>query len=209
MIEKKFAVELSGILNRALEGLYRLMTNGRFSVVPDPDESYIELVALGDSVARFVKEQIEQIDPKNDQEGVEKEKVYTEYMWFCKYKNLRCVSREWFFRKLRELVTYTDGKPRKGSQRIRKLYGIRLKSTNGNESCEVQPVETDKPTLVSLDLRDNLTVNAQKSESGFICVCGEKFGNEAELTKHQALCEQFQRRQNEEALDRLKAVGWL
>jgi len=41
------------------------------------------------------------------------------------------------------------------------------------------------------------------------CECGKAFPDKASLTKHQANCEEFQRRQNEEALDRLKARGWV
>ncbi|MCR8454637.1 MAG: hypothetical protein NDP13_06595, partial [Crenarchaeota archaeon] len=111
--------------------------------------------------------------------------------------------------KLRELVNYFDGKSRKGPQRIRKLYGIRLKSTDGNESSESQDVEMNNPTLLSFDLRDNLIGKAQKSESELACVCGEKFDSEAELVKHQANCEEFQREQNRRVCEELKARGWL
>ncbi|MEM0503327.1 MAG: helix-turn-helix domain-containing protein [Archaeoglobaceae archaeon] len=41
------------------------------------------------------------------------------------------------------------------------------------------------------------------------CECGKAFPDKASLTKHQANCEEFQRRQNEEVLELMKARGWV
>jgi putative DNA primase/helicase len=82
LLEKLIAPEeLSGLLNKALEGLFRLLEKGKFS--NDRGVNYTEeMWTRNDTVGIFVKDCIEE----NSNSIIPKQKIYDAYLQFCKDK---------------------------------------------------------------------------------------------------------------------------
>jgi len=112
--------ELSGLLNIALNGLQRLLKNGRFSDGKTTEETKEKYVRISDTVEAFKTDRIK-VSPES---WVGKDDLYNQYESYCKTNNTPIKPREAFFKDIRELLEVEDYRPDVGGNRIYALKGI-------------------------------------------------------------------------------------
>ncbi len=92
--------ELSGMLNYALEGLFRLLKNNGFSYSKTVEQTREQYKTLSDPIYSFVQEFI-----GTDTTGyIEKEDVYNKYLNWCKEKDLPVTPKNMFSQDLNKHV---------------------------------------------------------------------------------------------------------
>lgn len=94
--------ELSGLLNWAIEGYKRLMTQNGFSNEKTPDEIKALMIQNGNPLAQFASDCLEQ---KNG-EGISKELMYQTYCEYCNKNNFSPCSKEQLGRQLNRFASY-------------------------------------------------------------------------------------------------------
>ena len=100
-LEPRLRIEMSGILNWALDGLQRLADNGnRFTQLAIADEAITTMRDLASPVAAFVREQC----VRGAQKRVEVETLYTAYKQWCETTENLKASKHVFGRDLRAAV---------------------------------------------------------------------------------------------------------
>ncbi|WP_198592165.1 phage/plasmid primase, P4 family [Kyrpidia spormannii] len=92
--------ELSGLLNMALEGLKRLMTNGRFTIGESMQEALDEFKRSSDNVSAFLYDMCV-IEPT---ETVGKDLLYSTYAEWCADSNLKPLGKIRFNKRLQDLI---------------------------------------------------------------------------------------------------------
>jgi putative DNA primase/helicase len=90
--------ELSGLLNRALEGLRRLSDRGQFESKLDFVAKKTAYLIGSDTVKAFYYEYCE-LDPV---EWLPKQELFEEYLSFCEQRNRNAKGKAWFTKGLRE-----------------------------------------------------------------------------------------------------------
>jgi hypothetical protein len=88
--------ELSGMFNRAVIGLKRLLDNGRFSGQKTTEQVREQYIRLSDSVQAFTMDCIEQ----SADGWIEKKELYRVYGAYCKSKNIPISSEKRFFSRI-------------------------------------------------------------------------------------------------------------
>ncbi len=98
-LPNKLKQELPGILNWVLEGLYRYLSNMRFSESKSCDEALLKYRLNSDTVQLFLNERCE---PNNELWPVETKgsDLYNDYKKFCFDISLRPLGRNYFFDRL-------------------------------------------------------------------------------------------------------------
>lgn len=86
--------ELSGFLNWALEGLHRLLENGKFSDGKTTEEIREDYIRKSDPVAAFVMDNLE-VDSEGE---ISKDDLYQMYVKYCKENKLPIVTKICFSR---------------------------------------------------------------------------------------------------------------
>lgn len=108
--------EMSGLLNRVLDGLDRLRANGEFSLPEGPDERLEYYQQFADPIKEFRVQCLE-----NERGRVlPKDEIYTVYKRFCQENDYAVKDRNVFFRQLRQTTfeyrewrpNLLDGRPR-------------------------------------------------------------------------------------------------
>jgi len=92
--------ELSGFLNWAMEGLRRLVNNGRFTKSPTTEELQLEYEALSDPVTAFITSCVE-VDPEAFET---KDAVYNAYFQFCRGRGCSPVMSNILTKKLKPQI---------------------------------------------------------------------------------------------------------
>lgn len=127
--------ELSGLLNKAIEGRRRLLTNGRFSKEGNTEENRIAYTKLSDLVSCFIQDEVliggEETTPKQD--------VYLAFEAYCTSKKYgRIYSQKRFFKEFLEKVPSSqvaEVRPKIGGSQIRMYRGVKLlESVNTGQS---------------------------------------------------------------------------
>jgi putative DNA primase/helicase len=113
--------ELSGLLNRALDGLERLRQTGRFTLNDATQHAGEEFRAAADSVAGFIADRCT-IEPTAQ---ATRSQLWSAYRDWCTNNNRRPVSSQRFHSRLRELAQFTEDNETKHDG-IRGYAGIRL-----------------------------------------------------------------------------------
>lgn len=119
--------ERSGLFNFAMEGLERLMRNGKFSHAMDAEQTKTEMMKGGSSIAKFASEAVEYyLDAEST-----KEDMYEEYVRFCNANNLPTESMDLFGKKFSLYVSYVSDKSMYGAggKRVRGWANVRVKQT--------------------------------------------------------------------------------
>ena len=116
--------ELSGLLNLALQGLRRLLEQGRFSHSKTTDEIREDYIRKSDPLAAFVMDCLE-VDPEA---WVEKQTLYNAFTAYCRKQKLPAVSRDTFYKNLPKHVQVAEYRPKVEGTRIRAFRGIKLMS---------------------------------------------------------------------------------
>jgi len=148
--------ELSGFFNWALEGLRRLLENGKFSNAKSVEETRQQYIRASDPVKAFAMDCIEQkagnVIPKDD--------VYNAFIQYCQELNLPTVPKNSFSMKLSQHVPniQTERKRIKG-QRVMCWRDIQLNVGEGKK---------DKKSLGFYTCTDN----------------GENFKNKSKIAQH-------------------------
>ncbi len=104
--------ELSGIINWALEGLDRLLNNGRFSYNKDSNEIKLIMQRQNNPLISFVFEVLEHEDGNR----VSKEMMYQVYSKWCQKKKVPRLSKEQLGRNLAKYTNYIIAKG--GKERV-------------------------------------------------------------------------------------------
>lgn len=100
--------ELSGLLNKALEGLERLNDDGDFSLPETPEERLEYYEQYSDPIKEFRVTCL----VENEGASVTKDAVYNAYKRFCEANNHTVGDRSVFFRQLRQTtLTYDEHRP--------------------------------------------------------------------------------------------------
>ena len=128
--------ELSGLLNLALTGLKRLLSNGVFSYNPSIDDIKHDYIRKSDSVGAFLLDCIE----VGGNEPIPKAVLYPIYCEYCLKYKLPSIGKETFGKKLLQKLGLSIGQSRlkiEGKQTTC-WTNIKLKSTD-EETEEKQP----------------------------------------------------------------------
>lgn len=130
--------ELSGLFNRAVEALKRLLERGKFTVSRTAEVMKEEWLKRSNSIYAFVTDMLEQ-----DANSYEiKEAVYKAYVEYCEEKNLRAVARPVFGRELPRYIPVRTERKKIAGERFMVWVGIRLKQNEkddeGDDNFEFQ-----------------------------------------------------------------------
>ena len=97
------------MLNFALDGLRRLLTNEEFSYKKDPDEIKTEMQRSGSGIANFVFDRLEE----SEEEWISKDAMYSAYTRYTTKNKLPSEIMTNFGKKLTKYSSYIlDGKKR-------------------------------------------------------------------------------------------------
>jgi P4 family phage/plasmid primase-like protien len=167
--------ELSGLLNWVLEGLKRLLENGRFSFNETEETLRENILKLSNPTKAFIERELE---PSNDvKDYIEHDLLYADFIKFCDGENLPAVRKAQFTQALqREIPDVKQTKQRLGIEKkptavyqfirkkntvpsvpttltacIKQTNNLKIDKslgTNGTEKrfCFVECVNFDKPT---------------------------------------------------------------
>ncbi len=116
--------ELSGLLNRALAGLSRLMRTWEFSMVRSVEETRELYVRLSNSVRAFLWDCIE----VNSEEWIEKKALYQAYVGYCTNAKLPAVSEKAFSQSLIRNSRVEDYRPNVNGRRPSAWKGVMFKA---------------------------------------------------------------------------------
>lgn len=153
--------ELSGFLNKALEGVERLKKTGGFSLPEDPDERLEYYQQYSDPIKEYAINCIEN-EPGRE---LTKDEMYNAYTDFCRANNHTVKRRDVFFRQLRRTsFRVSEARPMIGGERVRCLTdarftdeGLEFASDSAKERLEYADTTTetaansvtDTPTPIS------------------------------------------------------------
>jgi len=136
-LDDKLQAEHEGVLNWALEGLQRLLQQGRFTADRTPGQTQETWEKWGSSVDRFLSVGLED----DDAEDLPKSDAYQAYIQYCEEEGIPAETQHKFTRKLKvegveDDRTYIDG------SRQRVYCNICL-SSRGEELLETQRDTSD------------------------------------------------------------------
>jgi putative DNA primase/helicase len=94
--------ELSGFLNWILEGLRRLLTNGRFSVNETEETLRENILKLSNPTRAFLEKNVEVI--KDVADYIIESELYTDFIIYCNAENLPTVKKNQFTQALKESI---------------------------------------------------------------------------------------------------------
>lgn len=145
--------ELSGILNLALDGLKRLLSQGCLSGEPTEQERRMDYIRRSDPAQYFFERFLSQ-DVKAPQ--IEKRDLYGCYVRFTHSLGETPVSEEWFAKKLRRLIPYaSESRPREGDRRITVWDGVAFdRNSFEGEVGHWNKTETEDPDQTSLQAEE-------------------------------------------------------
>lgn len=149
--------EFSGLLNKGLNSLKELLKVGQFpNDLPSEEKRELFAVLGSDPIRGFHFEMLEQ----NYQWEITFDELYTEYIIYCKSRNLPIRDISTFSKKLRTLIEFTENvTPLKDGKRKRALIGIKIK---GKDNVG-KPLLEKKPSPEDLEIqKQRQEVNEQK-----------------------------------------------
>jgi len=123
-LEEQFYAEMQGILNFALEGLYRLLEKKNFTQSLSKAEIKDFWLRHSDSIVAFGLDMIA-VDA-----GAEEEKaiIFSSYESYCNQQNYNLEEPNSFWRRFKEIFVCKEYQPSKGSGQIRAIKGVRLRA---------------------------------------------------------------------------------
>jgi putative DNA primase/helicase len=132
--------ELSGLLNKALDGRRRLLANGRFSKEDNAERNRISYTKLSDPVTCFIQDEVliggEETTPKQD--------LYLAFQAYCARKKYgRAYSQKRFFKEFMEKAPsgqVVEVRPKVDGSQIRMYRGVRLSVSTDNSQSVLNEV---------------------------------------------------------------------
>lgn len=140
--------ELSGLLNKALTALRRLLEQGVFSYSKTTEEIRDDYIRKSSPIGAFVMDRLE-VAPA---EWVEKKKLYAEFCAYCRERSYPTVAEDTFHKNIHQHVRVENHRPNVDNKRVTAWLGIRLRNkedgglcnhlnlANGNRVNPVNPV---------------------------------------------------------------------
>ncbi|SFC75121.1 phage/plasmid primase, P4 family, C-terminal domain-containing protein [Halobiforma haloterrestris] len=120
--------ELSGILNRALDGLDRLREHGDISLPEDPDERLDLYERHSDHIKAFAVDCLTNTTDSFDQ--IRKDRIYSAYTRYCEANGEEPVANQTFWRQLRRTTLDVEtSRPRRDGDRVQVLERVAWKET--------------------------------------------------------------------------------
>lgn len=114
--------ELAGLLNWALEGLKRLLKNGRFSHSISTEETRDRYIKASNPVLAFIDECIKSDFLSHEKKDV----IYLAFCNFCRDVGLPTKAKNVFARELPQYINVEVERVTQGNERVRVWKGIRL-----------------------------------------------------------------------------------
>lgn len=158
--------ELSGLLNYALGGLQRLLTNGDFSHSMTAEETQKHYTRLASSIAYYIEENIE-VNPEG---WISKDELYSHYTSWCRNNNLPITPKNIFSKEIHQYITIREERRTVDKGQVRGWRGISL-------NPKVLDQNTDKinqDSQGSQDSQVNLYFYSTKQEN---TISNNKIGN--------------------------------
>jgi len=150
--------ELSGILNWALEGLKRLLSQGHFSYSKTTEQIREYYNKMSSPLQAFFIDCLEE----SPSEYIEKKELYSVFCAYCREKKLPIYSSDRFYKNLPQVVQIIDYRPEIEEKRIHTFKGIKY-SQKGKELLTVSIASTQNPILSYID---NLYGDKSKENNG-------------------------------------------
>jgi putative DNA primase/helicase len=117
--------ELSGLLNKALAALKRLLEKGQFSYSKTTEEIREDYIRKSSPIAAFVMDCLE----VDSDAFIEKKALYNEFAEYCRGRSLPTVVRDTFFKNLPQHAVVSDFRPKiEGKGRLYSFKGLRYKA---------------------------------------------------------------------------------
>ena len=123
LAERIIRDELPGVFNWVLDGLNRLVKQGKFSRCTASDNALSEFRKESDSVALFMDDSGYKVDPQN---WVKAKPIYEKYRDYCLDEGLRPLARKNFHKRLETLGYFMATKD------VGKVIFIKREQTNGH-----------------------------------------------------------------------------
>ena len=115
---------LSGLLNKALVALKRLLETGQFSYSKTTEEIREDYIRKSSPIAAFVMDCLE----VDSDAFIEKKALYNEFAEYCRGRSLPTVVQDTFFKNLPQHAVVSDFRPQiKGQGRLYSFKGLRYK----------------------------------------------------------------------------------
>ena len=167
--------EMSGILNWALEGLYRLMENGKFSYSKTPEEIKQIMELSGCPLVAFGLEVLE----KANGEVISKDEMYQVYSAWCEKSKKPRLSKEMLGRQLDKYVSYIV--PQGGSKRIWQNVKFKENWENFKENHQ-KNLENDTSYTSQKNMRTYFKIdkNDKNSNQDMVDMCFLKVSEESQ-----------------------------
>ena len=116
-------MELSGFLNKCLEGLKRLLDNGEFSNAESLDDVRDNYMRMSNSIWAFVEDVLDSAAEYQ----ITKEKMYNAYIGFCKEEKLPSRSKKSFGGEIQEYITLEQTSPKIDGKQRKSWRGAKFK----------------------------------------------------------------------------------
>jgi putative DNA primase/helicase len=134
--------ELSGIFNKAMLALDRLLERGRFCAYKTTEQRRDQYTKLSDPVAAFVEEEID--ITQEDSDRIERDLLYHHFSEYLKTHRYTPMSNKLFYKTLRDDYSVIQRRIRDGTQRWRVFTGLRFKQ---EENATTKDRPPGQPTL--------------------------------------------------------------
>ena len=156
-IEKNWMLELSGVFNWMLEGLYRIRENNGFSSSKSTEETKAEFMKISDPFNAWIIERCEKIPSAY----ITREEALEAYFEYCDYIGADRDSKRGFYEKMRQTPQVKDVQKKLLGQRQRVFEGLTLKMVPEVPSLSTQ-----------LCTENNIEGNRDPSSSGTLGTFG-------------------------------------
>jgi len=178
--------ELSGFLNLALEGLKRLLKEGRFTLAPSVEEIREDYIRKSDPIKAFCMDMIVQ----DAESWVSKQKLYSAFTEYCRKMKLPPVTQKTFFQNIYQHITVIESRQKINGKRERVFKGIKLATDFKDEHQktldrvqDVQDVQGSTPVgtysnsvekkgIENMDMLDILDTSHEDSKFKIGVTCG-------------------------------------
>jgi len=114
-------MELSGLLNKALVGLKRVLEKGQFSHSKTTDEIREDYVRKSSPIAAFILDCIE----TDSDAFIIKKDLYSVFAAYCRDRMIPCVTQDTFFKNLPQHSAVSEYRPQIEGKRYHTFKGIR------------------------------------------------------------------------------------
>jgi putative DNA primase/helicase len=129
--------ELSGVLNWMLEGLRRLLQQGKFSISETVEQTKERYTLLSNSAKAFAERRLIATVDKWET----KENVFNAYIQFCKENTLPAISKNAFSMQLSQYIACIDSTTKILGKGVRIWRNIKLKDKGDEGDSILTPVE--------------------------------------------------------------------